>query len=159
MGKVSPQSTRPRGSLAVAVAPFVVGAAMLVVALLLGSGRPSASAPAPATLQVFTRLLPGAAYIEGAIDFVVIEDEEGRAVLEEDFEVMDPAKPQLIRQLPAGTYVLRHYQRPCSLSCDRLGPQVDECRRLLFLPPGAVVEATVSIKAGNPCSIDLLTGG
>jgi len=132
---------------------------MLSLALLLGSGRPATSPPAPGTLHVFTRFLQsGWAFTEGAVDHVVIEGEGGRRVLDDEFEVLDPAQPQITTGLPAGTYLFIHYQRPCNVTCDMLGPRVDECRRVLDMPPGALIVATVSIRVGNPCSIDLFSG-
>jgi hypothetical protein len=157
---VSEQSIRLRGSRALTLAPFVAALAMLLFALLFGAnGSPGTTAPAPGTLQVFTRLLPGAAFTEGAVDYVVVEGEGGEVILDEAYVLQTLADPPLTRELPSGVYVLTHYQRPCAPgSCDVVGPKVGECRRLLALPPGAVVEATVSTLAGHPCSIQLLSG-
>lgn len=88
----------------------------------------------------------------------MLESDTGQVVLEEEYIVQDASDPPLTYELAAGVYLLTHYERPCNLTCDFLGPKVDECRRLLELPPGAVIEPTISVSVGSPCSIEHLSG-
>jgi hypothetical protein len=129
----------------------------LVAALALaGCGRETTSpgsSQSPSTLNVRQLLdMSGGLYVEGSLGYVRVVDKSGSTVLEKQ---LDPEKPTLSRDLPAGEYVLQSWQRPCDGNCGYLDPPTDRCDSPVSLPDGGKVRATITLHPGKGCDIEL----
>lgn len=92
-------------------------------------------------------------FIEGSITFLTLADGRGDLVLRR--RLVTPNRPEVVGRvrLPAGTYELRLWQRPCSATCSRNGGAL--------LAPTAFCVAPVRVEAGrtNVLTISASTQG
>jgi hypothetical protein len=137
--------------------PILVLSALVAVLATSGCGQTETespeAAPSPATLNVRQVLDPsGPLYIEGSLGYVRLEDAGGLRVFEKQ---LDPEKPALSQAVPAGEYVLKSWQRPCNGNCGYLSPPSDRCQSQLSLPAGGAVRATITLKPGSGCAIEV----
>jgi len=127
----------------------------LALLALPGCGQSSSpgSSPPPATLGLQQVVdMTGGLYVEGSLGYVRLENADGAKVFEEQ---LDPDKPTLTREVPAGDYVLRSWQRPCEGNCNYLDPPTDECQSALALTSGDHVRAKITLRPGHGCRIDV----
>lgn len=113
---------------------------------------PQPSPPDAVTLQVDTRLLPGAdgaLYTEGALAEVILRDSAGNPVARETAR-----PPEAIRfpSLAPGTYTLAPALRPCDGNCGYLDGRTAGCRATLDLTADTTVSVRFTVAA--PCEID-----
>jgi hypothetical protein len=127
----------------------------LVAALAVaGCGQetnPPGSSPPPSKLSVRQVLdMSGGLYVEGSLGYVRLVDENGSTVFEKQ---LDPEKPKLSRDLPAGEYVLQSWQRPCDGNCGYLDPPTDRCDSNVSLPENGEARVTITLHPGKGCDI------
>lgn len=121
-------------------------AAFAAVVALAGCGGQTPVA-VRAVLEVEQRFERGAVYVEGALSYVAVDGptseerrlEHGRAEIE----------------LAPGRYELRSWQRPCDGNCDSLDPPTDECSAKFEAHDGARLRASIVVRPGEGCSIDM----
>jgi hypothetical protein len=122
---------------------LVIGVACLALA---GCGGEEADRPARLVLE-HEHVETGRMYIEGFLQFVELRgrDEELRRRFEQD---------RLVLTVPAGTYTLVSYSRPCSANCDMsLDPPRGFCERRVTVSDGVARTFKVRTKVEARCSI------
>lgn len=88
-------------------------------------------------------------YAEGAYSYVRVERLNGDKLIEKR---LDDAGRTTMR-LDPGSYRLISWQRPCDGNCGSLDSPTDECSGELRVRPSRSVQATVTVRAGEGCSI------
>jgi hypothetical protein len=88
-----------------------------------------------------------AAYIEGALTFVAIDDGEA-------FQVEGGES----HEIPSGPHVLHSYVRPCNGMCNMLDAPRDACEIEIDSLPGDVITVSIVRAAGEPCTITVASG-
>lgn len=108
-------------------------------------------------LVVDQRRVGGALYTEGAFSYLTIETSDGRPVLEEEFTDTRLTRPLVDKILPAGSYRMSSFQRPCEASCPSPGaagtldPATDRCSVTFDLLEGQSLSASVELRPGEGC--------
>jgi hypothetical protein len=90
-------------------------------------------------------------YIEGQISYLIVRDAAGESVVEHEFTGSNAANPVIDVHLPAGSYEVESYQRPCDGNCGYLDPPTDRCVDSVVLPPDGDVFLTVEFAPGEGC--------
>lgn len=107
------------------------------------------------TVEVRERVVGKAAYVEGALSFVELS-RDGEVVDEGEL-TSGPAE----LQVPAGTYQLRFYLRPCVGNCSELDDPTGECLREVNL--GRHTEYSIIVRHGlSPdagCRVEVARAG
>jgi hypothetical protein len=95
----------------------------------------------------------GGLYIEGAIAYLEVADQDGEVI--EDLDEPDYlGEKELTRiDVPAGRYVVRMFVRPCAGNCGELDPPTDHCETTVDVPADSVVEVHIARRVGDPCEI------
>ena len=97
----------------------------------------------------------GPHYIEGSIRFLHVEAEDGDVVF--DGPVDSPTGLDddrfLDREVPAGRYRVRRWERPCQGNCEQLDPPADHCQAMVEVPAGGRVTITVVAREKGGCGI------
>lgn len=96
-------------------------------------------------------------YIEGSVSHVRLETVGGQVVAENEFGSGPLIQPALeVTALPAGSYVLESWQRPCEAACPPQGgldPETDRCEVEFGVAAQDRVEALVEVTPGRGCTI------
>lgn len=124
-----------------------------LVLSLAGCGGSAAPEP-PGTMVLVEESGPGLPmWMEGSVGFARIEDGDGRVVYETPPRDGATAYPRELvrRELPAGTYRITSWQRPCQGNCGLLDPPTARCEGEVELPPDATVRVTVEV--ADPCRL------
>ncbi len=111
-----------------------------------GPGAPPATGTLEVTQEFDDR---GQVYTEGSLSFVRLWGPEGAVF---DAEVKDD---RLKREVPAGRYRIRSYQRPCDGNCGFLDPPTDTCEQPLTIAPDTVTRVHVVTRIGSGCTFEL----
>jgi hypothetical protein len=90
-------------------------------------------------------------YIEGQVSYLVVRDEDGNVVVEQEFTRSRPNRPAVDVQLAPGRYIVTSYQRPCDGNCGYLDPPTDRCKTTITLAPDDIVLMTVEFAPGQGC--------
>lgn len=120
-----------------------------------GSGDPVTDPAASGSLEVVQEL--ECCYIEGSRSHVVLQTDGGQVVAENEFGPGPLIQPAMdAASLPAGTYLLQGWQRPCAAACPPQGgldPATDRCDLEFDVAPGQDLEALVEVTPGEGCTI------
>jgi hypothetical protein len=99
-------------------------------------------------------------YIEGTYSYVRVERLDGNELIEKRF-TQEAGKLDELRllstmtlRLDPGSYRLVSFQRPCSGNCENLDPPTDECSREIVVVRDRPVEATITVRPGEGCSVE-----
>jgi hypothetical protein len=135
--------------------------ALLASSACAGDKRPD---PAPDAVEVPVRQIydmSQGGYIEGSYSYVRVESLAGDKVIEKRFplevEKLGPLRflsTTTVRLAP-GSYRLVSFQRPCSGNCGLLDPPTDKCSREMVVAPDRSVEATITVRPGEGCSVEV----
>jgi len=90
----------------------------------------------------------GGLYVEGSYSFIRLA-RDGTVVFHGRLK-----GDQLRRELPAGTYTLSSYQRPCDGNCGYLDPPTDRCSEQLTVVAGDETHVHITVRAGEGCTFD-----
>jgi hypothetical protein len=88
-------------------------------------------------------------YAEGANSYVRVERLNGDKLIERQLDLVG----RTTVRLDPGSYRLVGWQRPCDGDCGSLDSPTDECSGELRVRPSRPVQATVTVRAGEGCSI------
>jgi hypothetical protein len=100
-------------------------------------------------------------YFEGSYSYVRVENLDGDELIEKRF-TEDAGKLDELRflstmtlRIDPGSYRLVSFQRPCSGDCGHLDPPTDECSREIVVVRGRPVEATITVRPGEGCAVEV----
>jgi hypothetical protein len=116
-----------------------------------------ADAPA-ATGSIAVRQTVQCCYREGSVSYVSINQVGNNLITAKVVRPLAGLEPILLAQteVPAGTYVVSSFQRPCDGNCDLLNAPSDRCDSEPFeVQEGATVSFLVSVVPFGGCSISL----
>jgi len=124
-----------------------------IAAALLQQGSPATAAPSGSTdghLLVHQKLAQ-CCYIEGTQSIVRVRGPEeavgrSRAPAHRHEKLLDT-------HVPAGSYRLRAYQRPCDGNCGYLDPPTDGCTTKFDVYPSATIQVKIRAVPGKHCRI------
>jgi hypothetical protein len=134
--------------------------ALLALSACAGDESPD---PAPDAVEVPVRQIydmSQGGYMEGSYSYVRVESLAGEKVIEKRFlegEKLGPLRflsTTTVRLAP-GSYRLVSFQRPCSGNCGLLDPPTDKCSREMVVAPDRSVEATITVRPGEGCSVEV----
>jgi hypothetical protein len=134
--------------------------ALLALSACAGDESPD---PGPDAVDVSVRQIydmSQGGYFEGSYSYVRVESLAGEKVIEKRFpegEKLGPLRflsTTTVRLAP-GSYRLVSFQRPCSGNCGLLDPPTDKCSREMVVAPDRSVEATVTVRPGEGCSVEV----
>ena len=91
-------------------------------------------------------------YMEGQMSYVQVINAGNEVVADVEFRALDMIQPALDEILPAGSYTLRSWQRPCAGNCGSLDPPRNLCETALELAPGTETFITSAFTPGMDCS-------
>ncbi|HEX5468861.1 MAG TPA: hypothetical protein VFW80_07420 [Gaiellaceae bacterium] len=132
-----------------AYALLVLGAAFAATACGSYEGSP----PPTATLRVAQVLdESGGLYAEGSRSYVRLVAPNDAVRAEEE---LDPETQSIVLTVPAGPYTLESWQRPCDGNCGYLDPPTDRCSATLEVDAGTATRATVRLRPGEGCTIEV----
>jgi hypothetical protein len=100
-------------------------------------------------------------YFEGSYSYVRVENLDGDELMEERFPQEGRKLGELrflfamTLRIDPGSYRLVSFQRPCSGDCGHLDPPTDECSREIVVVRGRPVEATITVRPGEGCSVEV----
>jgi hypothetical protein len=142
-----------------AIGPLV----LLLLSACAGDDPPD---PGPDAVDVSVRQIydmSQGTYIEGAYSYIRVEKLDGSEPIEKQF-TQEGRKLDELRLLSTitlridpGSYRLVSFQRPCNANCANanLGPPTDECSREFVVVRGRPVEATITVRPGEGCSVEV----
>jgi hypothetical protein len=134
--------------------------ALLALSACAGDESPD---PGPDAVDVSVRQIydmSQGGYFEGSYSYVRVESLAGEKVIEKRFlegEKLGPLRflsTTTVRLAP-GSYRLVSFQRPCSGNCGLLDPPTDKCSREMVVAPDRSVEATITVRPGEGCSVEV----
>ena len=137
--------------------------ASLALLALSACARDESPDPGPDAVDVPVRQIydmSQGGYFEGSYSYVRVESLAGEKVIEkrllegEKFGPLRFLSTTTVRLAP-GSYRLVSFQRPCSGNCGFLDPPTDTCSREMVVAPDRSVEATVTVRPGEGCSVEV----
>jgi hypothetical protein len=135
--------------------------ALLALSACAGDESPD---PGPDAVDVPVRQIydmSQGGYIEGSYSYVRVENLDGEEPIQKRFPVEARKLGELrflstmTLRLGPGSYRLVSFQRPCDGNCGILDPPTDECSREIVVVRDRPVEATIAVRPGEGCSIEV----
>lgn len=92
-------------------------------------------------------------YIEGAVAFIEVRDEEGSIVAQTQTNDYHLSLVVLRAVLPSGAYTLTSYLRPCAAACPHMDPPTDACVADVAITSDTAVAVLIERRIGQPCTV------
>ena len=138
-------------------------ASLAVLALSACAGNEGPD-PGPGAVDVSVRQIydmSQGAYFEGSYSYVRVENLDGDELIEKRFtqaaRKLDELRflSTMTLRIDPGSYRLVSFQRPCDGNCGSLDPPTDECSREIVIVRDRPVEATITVRLGEGCSVEV----